>query len=112
MKEYGKRYWLFPGGKQEPGESIEAALIREAKEELSVGVNHVTNLGMVEGHTPDGVPLTIHLFGGAVDGRLERNNEIEQLRWVRRAEVPEVIADLTPISIEKVFPYLDQQEIW
>lgn len=35
----GRRYWVVPGGGVEPGESVTEAALREAREELGVGVH-------------------------------------------------------------------------
>ncbi len=39
--------WEFPGGKIEPGESMEEAIIREIKEELNCNIKVIKYLGNV-----------------------------------------------------------------
>lgn len=45
--------WEFPGGKQEPGETSEAALIRELQEELAITVQVGASLMQVPQQYPD-----------------------------------------------------------
>lgn len=54
-------YWEFPGGKQEPGESLEACLERELREELGMEVKAVRHLLQID-HDYESKSITLHLF--------------------------------------------------
>jgi 8-oxo-dGTP diphosphatase len=54
-------YWEFPGGKQEPGESLEACLEREIREELAMEVKAVKHLLQID-HDYETKFITLHLF--------------------------------------------------
>lgn len=79
--------WEFVGGKVEPGESREQALIRECQEELGVTVKVGDIFADVLHEYPD---LTVHLtFYDAtlVDGqpqKLEHND----IRWITPSDLP------------------------
>jgi A/G-specific adenine glycosylase len=53
--------WEFPGGKAEPGESLQAAVVREVAEELGIEVEPGEKIAAVE-HAYSHFEITLHAF--------------------------------------------------
>ena len=78
--------WEFVGGKVEPGETKEQALIRECQEELAVTVA-VQDVFMEVDHVyPD---LTVHLtlFNAFIAEGIPQKLEHNALRWITVEEI-------------------------
>jgi len=78
--------WEFVGGKVEPGETKEQALIRECQEELAVTVA-VQDMFMEVDHIyPD---LTVHLtlFNASIAEGIPQKIEHNDLRWITVGEI-------------------------
>lgn len=78
--------WEFVGGKVEPGETREQALIRECQEELAVTVS-VQDVFMEVDHVyPD---LTVHLtlFNASIAEGILQKIEHNDLRWITVEEI-------------------------
>jgi mutator protein MutT len=78
-------FWEFPGGKPEPGESYEAALIREVREELGVDYTPGAVLAEVDWQYPD-KRVRIIFFRGTITGT-PRCLEGQEMMWVPPAEL-------------------------
>lgn len=91
QRGYGewKDWWEFPGGKVEPGESCEAALIREIREELTVEIQVEQRLCTVEYDYP-AFHLVMHCyFCKLASGHLTLL-EHEAARWLSQQELDAV----------------------
>ena len=80
--------WEFVGGKVEPGESREAALIRECREELAVTVS-VGDVFMDVTHEYPDITVHLTLFHATVAQGEIRMLEHCDLRWITPREIPQ-----------------------
>ena len=79
--------WEFVGGKVEPGETKEEALIRECKEELDIILSVDDAFMDVVHEYPD---LTVHLtlFNATIAEGKPQKLEHNDIRWIIPSEIP------------------------
>ncbi len=79
--------WEFVGGKVEPGETKEQALIRECQEELAVTLSVGAVFMDVVHEYPD---VTVHLtlFNAAIKEGTPQKLEHNEIKWIMPSEIP------------------------
>ncbi len=101
QRGYGdfKDGWEFPGGKMEPGESPEEALVREIEEELETEIRVEKMVHTIQYDYPQ-FHLTMHCFlCSIVSGELTLT-EHEAARWLGKTEMNSV--EWLPADIEVI----------
>jgi 8-oxo-dGTP pyrophosphatase MutT (NUDIX family) len=103
-KSIGKNKYYIPGGKREKNETDHQTLIREIKEELSVDIlletiRYVGTFIAQSDGDKEGVNVKMTCYKAEYSGILNKNNEIEEIKWLNYndlaiiSEVDKIIFD-------------------
>lgn len=78
--------WEFVGGKVEPGETKEQALIRECQEELSVKLS-VSDIFMDVVHEYPDITVHLTLFNATISEGVPQKIEHNDIKWIKVSEI-------------------------
>jgi len=90
-------YWALPGGRMDPGETIEQTVIREVKEETGLDTRIVDRIGeYVEKGVRDGIEYEYYptcFVVQPIDGELKKqDSEIQQMQLFSLDALPAPLA--------------------
>ena len=89
--------WEFVGGKVEPGETKQQALIRECMEELSVTV-YVGDVFTEVFHKYPDIEVHLTLFNAVISEGIPQKLEHNDIKWITPAEIENY--EFCPADIE------------
>lgn len=79
--------WEFVGGKVEPGETKEQALIRECQEELAITIS-VGDVFMDVVHEYPDITVHLTLFNSTIAEGVPQKLEHNDIQWITSNEIP------------------------
>ncbi|MBO5715965.1 MAG: (deoxy)nucleoside triphosphate pyrophosphohydrolase [Clostridia bacterium] len=99
--------WEFVGGKVEPGETKEQALIRECREELAVTISVGDVFMDVTHEYPD---LTVHLtlFNATIFEGEPQKLEHNDIKWITPSEIPDY--EFCPADVEILEKIIERKD--
>ena len=100
-------YWEFPGGKVEAGETKEACLIRELKEEMGIDIEVGTYVGVSEYDYGDKVVALYGYIAKLLKGKIQLTDH-DTYEWVEVSKMLEY--PLAPADIPLAKAYLMEFE--
>ena len=111
VRKRGTEKFMFPGGKPELGESALDTAIREAKEEIGIGLEakQLTQIGVYEAPAANEAKHTVVATVFTYDGDTiepQMAAEIAELSWVS-PDQPDVV--LAPLLADFVFPAINSK---
>ena len=80
--------WEFVGGKVEPGETKEQALIRECQEELAITIS-VDDVFMDVVHEYPDITVHLTLFNATIAEGVPQKLEHNDIKWITPVEIPQ-----------------------
>lgn len=97
---YWQGKWICPGGRLEPGETIQEAIKREVKEETQLDISLVAPLHPFDRivRSEDGT-VTLHVIyidylARVTGGTVRPDSDIGEARWVTREQIPGIWEEL------------------
>lgn len=81
--------WEFVGGKVEPGETKQQALIRECREELDIEIA-VKDIFMEVVHTYPDMTVRLTLFNAIISRGIPKLVEHNAIRWITVSQIDEL----------------------
>lgn len=79
--------WEFVGGKVEPGETKEQALVRECQEELAITLS-VGDVFMAVVHEYPDITIRLTLFNATIAEGVPQKLEHNDIQWITPEEIP------------------------
>jgi 8-oxo-dGTP diphosphatase len=109
-KSIGKNKYYIPGGKRENNETDHQTLVREIKEELSVDIiqetiRYVGTFTAQSDGATQGINVKMTCYKADYIGLLQKNNEIEEIRWLTYNDL-EIISEVDKI----IFDFLKKEK--
>jgi A/G-specific adenine glycosylase len=94
--------WEFPGGKQEPGETLEQTAVREIAEEIGIEIRVVRKLGAIK-HAFSHFKMTLHVFECRPQRGRARAVAVDAVKWVN---IDELATYPFPAADQKIIQWL------